>query len=724
MQQFRFYLIQLFAGMYLGLSSVSVADECRPNTFDGAFNGEVTLCQNWNWDQQQEFWFTPQGSRLIPYNWFLALQRSDSNERFASAENMGRLRYLPQMQTKLNPDGLPIGFTRDDVSEDDAYSKISPQWLGMTCAACHTGQIEFGDKKILVDGAPTMADFEGLAKELTEAMRVTLNDNDKFNTFANEVLGTPGTLAATKDELAAQLKEMLTIRDQWNERNEGDHPYGYGRLDAIGAIFNAVGATAQGQTDPDAGYRANAPVSYPFIWDTPQHDRVQWNGSVANENAGALGRNIGEVLGVFGYLKLNPINLDPRDCVLTEESGWFLKPFEWVVSLFVSAIDDNVCVGHPTSVNVANLARLETLLRTLWSPQWPVELLGPIDDRIDAASGKSRLQLGRELFEKNCLGCHDGRSSENETARPFRRDEPDRFIDAELVPVSKVKTDELMAKNFAERSYPIGKKLHRQLISFVPLRTPKEGDFFGDTGKGYEILKYSVFGTIINKLLNDPAAAIEALQVGQSSDAHAFLEVLKTDLVAAKESGSRIRGLHILLRAVIEIKRKKIAELAKTSMDDPMFDRAIKLKVILAKLRTRIKEGKAGTNSISTEDKEIRRKSLMVYKARPLNGIWATGPYLHNGSVRTLRQLLLPPDCPKRDANDDQVYEPGKCRQITFRVGSRQFDTDNIGFVDTGNFVFDTRLDGNRNTGHEFGHSELRNDKVQIDLLLEYLKTL
>ncbi|MFX7412378.1 hypothetical protein ABTI97_18860, partial [Acinetobacter baumannii] len=34
---------------------------------------------------------------------------------------------------------------------------------------------------------------------------------------------------------------------------------------------------------------------------------------------------------------------------------------------------------------------------------------------------------------------------------------------------------------------------------------------------------------------------------------------------------------------------------------------------------------------------------LMAYKARPLNGIWASPPYLHNGSVATLYDLLLPP---------------------------------------------------------------------------------
>ena len=57
----------------------------------------------------------------------------------------------------------------------------------------------------------------------------------------------------------------------------------------------------------------NAPVSYPFLWDIAQHDYVQWNGIGANAGLGPIGRNAGEVIGVFGTL----------DWV--EEEGWSLS---------------------------------------------------------------------------------------------------------------------------------------------------------------------------------------------------------------------------------------------------------------------------------------------------------------------------------------------------------------------------------------------------------------
>ena len=76
--------------------------------------------------------------------------------------------------------------------------------------------------------------------------------------------------------------------------------------------------------------------------------------------------------------------------------------------------------------------------------------------------------------------------------------------------------------------------------------------------------------------------------------------------------------------------------------------------------------------------------SLLAYRGRSLNGIWATAPYLHNGSVPTLWDLLLPADK----------------RPKSFKVGGREFDPDKVGFKNVG-LDFTTSERGNRNTGHD-----------------------
>src|SRR5690625_4879297 len=69
--------------------------------------------------------------------------------------------------------------------------------------------------------------------------------------------------------------------------------------------------------------------------------------------------------------------------------------------------------------------------------------------------------------------------------------------------------------------------------------------------------------------------------------------------------------------------------------------------------------------------------SLLSYKARPLNGIWATAPYLHNGSVPTLYDLLLPDKC--ADDPEDGEYQPD-----AFLVVSRAFYPIQVGLRSDG----------------------------------------
>ena len=108
--------------------------------------------------------------------------------------------------------------------------------------------------------------------------------------------------------------------------------------------------------------------------------------------------------------------------------------------------------------------------------------------------------------------------------------------------------------------------------------------------------------------------------------------------------------------------------------------------------------------------------SLLSYKARSLNGIWATAPYLHNGSVPTLYDLLLPK---KRDSDP----KDGEYRPDQFQVGSREFDPERVGLKSSGytGFTFDTRHAGNSNAGHTYGTGLDKEERLD---LLEYLKSL
>jgi len=98
------------------------------------------------------------------------------------------------------------------------------------------------------------------------------------------------------------------------------------------------------------------------------------------------------------------------------------------------------------------------------------------------------------------------------------------------------------------------------------------------------------------------------------------------------------------------------------------------------------------------------------YANMPLDGLWLRAPYLHNGSVPTLRALLFPETRPELFYRAYDVY-----------------DWVNVGFIATGpdaqreGVRFDTKDKGNSNAGHTYGQ-DLTAD--QREDLLEYLKTL
>jgi mono/diheme cytochrome c family protein len=84
---------------------------------------------------------------------------------------------------------------------------------------------------------------------------------------------------------------------------------------------------------------------------------------------------------------------------------------------------------------------------------------------------------------------------------------------------------------------------------------------------------------------------------------------------------------------------------------------------------------------------EVRGK--LAYKVRPLNGVWATPPYLHNGSVPNVYLLL----------------SPAKERPTEFYLGNREYDPVNLGYKYdelANGFLFKTSIRGNSNSGHEF----------------------
>ncbi|MEA2571792.1 MAG: hypothetical protein QOI24_3793 [Acidobacteriota bacterium] len=563
------------------------------------------LPQNWNASDWAWFYTTPQGSKLVPYKWALALERADSDALFL-ADGLARLHYLPSVKSSTNPDGLPVGFVRDTGRKLDH--------LGMTCAACHTNQLDYNGVTYQIDGAPTGADLFGFLAEMSESLSATcVSPTDpKFLRFAKRVLG--GSAKASKRaELFTELKAFSHQFATFVMDTTPDQSWGLARADAFGAIFNRV--TAIDLKIPSNNEPPNAPVSYPFLWDTSWHNVVQWNGSAPNRLAVLrLARNVGEVLGVFA-------DIDIR------------KP-----SLFHLYYD--------STAKRINLLEIEDRLATLRSPRWPAAFPALDQRKVDA---------GKAIYDQQCLSCHA-------IATPGVEQE------VTMTPLADVGTDPAMVTVAANRMNKTGvlEGVRKYMII---------GDKFGPTAGAGSITFNAVLGAILAPLSLEDLLAIERSRAAKTANA-------STSTRSAEGSEHDLRV--DLKSASHEAGAKASADSATAKRDPVKFDLS---------------------EALSAQEPA---PSGLAYKARPLDGIWATAPYLHNGSVPTLSDLLLP------------VAK----RPSTFFVGSRDFDPVNVGFDSSagdGRFKFDTTLDGNHNSGHTWGTTLSQADR---EALIEYMKSL
>ncbi|WP_210396122.1 di-heme-cytochrome C peroxidase [Motiliproteus sediminis] len=557
----------------------------------------VYLDQNWASDDSLWFYNTTQGSDLMPYRLFLHLRQPGSDELFRSDDNMNRLRYLVQTPSLDNGDGLPVGFVIDSYQGKD--------YVGLTCAACHTGQVNVRDLAIRIDGGPAMANFQLMFEELEQALEES-RSGPRFEQLADDVLGA----GADADKRAAFKQEVAAVYDDIRRYNLMNLPvhqvdgqptvvdYGYGRLDAFGRIFNRIMVHLEPNqiTNP-----ANAPVSYPHLWGTPQHDFVQWNGIADNTSSlgfGPLGRNTGEVLGVFATFEVKPKRPGRYD--------------------------------YPSSVESRNQVRLESHLKDLRSPLWT-----DMADAVNATLPEPdpRLAIDWSLAEEGarvyrqfkCNWCHSGNTFQQEIngAEPVDRTDTGRMIRAQFSSVQMIGTDPLMATNALRAC--------------------------GDRG------------------LYDGADLVPC-----GSDP------LNTQQVAvAPALGSVARGV------MTEGFWRKVGTFIAAFVDNPY-------------------NALSGKSNLDRNvDFEVANGYLNTYKGRNLHGIWATAPYLHNGSVPSLYDLFLP------SCSDQEIAAGKACRPNRFTVGNRELDPEKVGFVqlDIGQYpqlVFDTSLPSNSNAGHEY----------------------
>ena len=312
--------------------------------------------------------------------------------------------------------------------------------------------------------------------------------------------------------------------------------------------------------------------------------------------------------------------------------------------------------GYASSARVLHLIELERQLATLQSPQWPKDLLGPLDS--------AKVGAGKDLFLQKCSKCHSHLDPQDVTSPMKEVMDPIADQGADIFLACNTLLHESRAGNFE------GQKIF---------------GFAGPRIKDNDVTRNMLINATVGTILGKKDELIEGMFTGSS---------------ATGLGGARTKDIGVdYLPGVTDQKKKEQAEKC---------------------LTTKFKDPS---------------ENILQYKARSLNGIWATAPYLHNGSVPTLHDLLLPSNLQiMRRTADAPLVVSGPMRPTEFHVGTRVFDPVKVGFATDAsapgnNFTFNVMnketgepIPGNYNSGHDYGNAALSESDRQN--LIEYLKSL
>lgn len=318
-----------------------------------------------------------------------------------------------------------------------------------------------------------------------------------------------------------------------------------------------------------------------------------------------------------------------------------------------------------------NQQKIETSLKSLGRPAWPIS-----SRKVSSYdSAYADIEKGKEIYKKHCMSCHglkgeSGYYAEDNGSLGYNNTKFVRAPQIDFVTGELARTTD---KNRPDMLFMLahgGKQQHTGLISPNVVKQV-ENDI--RSNRQHSGLSQKLFdcwtGDDLSFYADSPLANIQTCHSSRSGQ-------------QGKMSGIDFLGLVTIAASERWFDENNIPENVRIS-------------------------------KYNFNHKYSPNFTRPVLKTRPLDGLLFSGPYMHNGSIRTLAQLL--------------EIEP---RQKSFRIGTTDLDEKQGGFRDAGSYVFDTAPLGNRNIGHEY-HESIREDSLseaeylQKRLhLLEYLKTL
>jgi cytochrome c peroxidase len=622
------------------------------------------------------------GSDLFPLT---LLQKLKTKEGKPFLENMERFGFIPDPGS---PEGLPIGLT---VNRTPRGFPFPIAMVGVNCAACHVGLVTYKGKSVRVDGAPNLFDLNAFYTELFDTAQANVGT---MVAFLGQAAEDPG---AVVDESAADvLAKLVPILEKAREDLTEDEKAVRDRLEKL---LSGLAATAAGNQQ--------APMSFP--------DLLTKVRSEFREDVNTVSQAVRKAA-ESGSESLKGIALD------ADELGAKLS------TVAASVIDLKEQSEKTASEPAAGAAA---------APGDPRPRTGPISETLlDVALLKARLRYLKSLKTLHEL----------ETSKPGQIPIPGPGrIDA----FSGIR-DLVFSNDIIDPTSP---------VSYPPMWMVQQTWWYHWDGNTNSLLQRNVGQAVGMGAVYDPKTYRSAVRAGALGQLEHVLWKLQSPRWPAElgdfrtesvEKGASVYRQHCAACHVIPpadfaklVAAKSEDDLSKiTALDDVGTDanriNNYKIRVgrdpqtkeggedftvALHDVATKLTNAALADSELTEAEQkalerpEVEWRTTNGYVARPLVGVWATAPYLHNGSVPTLWDLLEKP-----------ADRPAK-----FIVGHREFDPERVGYVTEVEKIpesirgkpplleFDTSIPGNSRQGHLYGTDLPPESKRD---LIEFLKTL
>jgi hypothetical protein len=621
-----------------------------------------TFTTSWTPAQRDSFYHLAEGSEVIPTSMVRALWSPATNRPLMAVPERFGLIFDPN-----SPDSLPVGVTNAETVDSRLFGV---KMLGFNCSACHVAQIRYQGKVLQVDGAPAHFNSDSLSTELQASIKWTL--------------GSP--------------VRVIQFLERWRH---------YAREDA--ALLNAGGGTVEegaavyDRLRPDAAGAADA------ARDTARLGFARRLHALIEEEAARPGVDHGRGLGGR--------NDEPADLELMaryralRDSATIAR----VIGTRPDAVDDLARKVH------ADERRAEAHLHDY------------VEDLVVAVRLlKDRLATIEKFFPSHHN--HAAVSAQASLAPPTSPG-PGR-VDAFDVARNMIYVNDPVPVN-APVSFPFLWGFTRNVWLHYDANTNSvmERNIGQALGVGAVFDRYTAQSTLnpvnlhglemLARGIDPPAWPVAMFGALDPAKQRRGETVFNRECARCHFNGNeQVPFDSVYELSYVGTDSQRVINfaipLADTSMiagrPSPKLSPAPHFTTVVGPLLGKVKAQAYALFRVPPSQQAVMNgcandtvwRTTRAWQSRPLSGIWATAPYLANGSVPTLEDLL----------------RPAAERPKTFIVGNPEYDPIKVGYVSArapgrATSVYDTGLTGNGNGGHEYGTRLSQDDRMA---LLEYLK--